>query len=1104
MKKSDSFDWLFLEEDNYDDFSKQIQYILETKPFLTSENIYKLIKKINIYYLREKNKKVDKSYFDQVLNLYDICINEKDRFDVLLTINDKESFFKYAKKHYQFFKKKFQETVFVDEYSIDELDTFEEIESLFYYNFKDTNYKLKLISLDETIIYPICKLFLEDINFYYNDSIIKYCHKYLSLMNFKELGDIFSYALKKEFNKNYIDELLTTFNKKITRHNVSYEEINSLMQIDNKEILEILISCLKQPHILTNSNNIVIDNFNKLLRNKIKGYDFGDDILDDLFSLKYINALNKLEMLSSSERKKEPLYLKCFQIFLKEFLSKYKDKITKEEIKIIEALFQRVINRKNIFQILKIDNKKTLYHYYKSGKFNLNINTSFEIVKNYNAKQYLELNSLFNKKDIERIKKLNIDKDNLINKDNWAIIDTLNTQERDVVEKILINIDKINPIIIGTLNIQNLNITEKVIINFDKDNQVIIDALKILGYDITKKIINKDFTKLDYITTLLKQKPTDYIEKIKPLLLDIIDISTTKEEYTISAFFTCFNLLYEQKNTKIKFMRIKNMVDSIAYALFPNNYNIENNLEKLNFVHKGMPLSEKVEGIKLYNNYRFRLYSSIPDIKGKVNNCEYEMVDMHSEEIISNGIEKYIVKDKLISSCLTPAGKASSCLRHGAINPHGRFFKVTYQDNIVSYSWVWRTGEVLCFDNIEVTENSYKLDNPEYIIYTAYKNTAETIREITAEKENSGIKLVIIGRNDIDVSNSFLDELPKVNDYTENLFKPNSKEYLYLEDSSKKQLILSGKYKDDLKTDDIEPIYKYRRKEVKRFSNCDKYNLRREINSIYFDYCLENNNKYEKITTNYIDGYLNEDWFIGYKDNNTYDFYYRGNDKRLFKEAKTHLKNEDLKITSVPNIIKTPKENIDILLNIKNYQFNIEKILAYLQNDKRQQFELKEKYYTHRPNSLETFSKILKDNAITSAKYGRHAGGIGCNGENFISVARVNSGVYNSYAGSKTFILTDNICVFGKPAFEQERIAIEFLNSKYPLRNPNYDGELHVLDKINLDKSIGIFASQIKIDELVQITYLQELFQNNIPLILFEDNTYIDKEVIKKYSKVLK
>ena len=307
-----------------------------------------------------------------------------------------------------------------------------------------------------------------------------------------------------------------------------------------------------------------------------------------------------------------------------------------------------------------------------------------------------------------------------------------------------------------------------------------------------------------------------------------------------------------------------------------------------------------------------------------------------------------------------------------------------------------------------------------------------------------------------------------------------------------------------MKIDDIEPIYKYRRKEIKRFSDFDKEYLRKELNSIYFDYCLENNNKYEKITTNYIDGYLNEDWFLGYKENNTYDFYYRGNDERLFKEAKTYLKNEDLKTISVPSIIKRSKEDIDILLNSKNYQFNIEKILTYLQNSIRQQFILNEKYYTHSSRSLEIFSKILKDNAITSAEYGKHDGGSGCNGKNFISVARVNSDAYNTYAGSKTFILTDNICAFSQTEFNQLDLVTQFKDSKYPFRSPAYSGELHVLDKINLDKAIGIFVSQNRIDELVQIVYLQELFQNEIPLIQFEDNTYIDRDVIKKYSKVLK
>lgn len=1046
MKINDFFgELLSLDADKYNELSEKIQYILETKPLLTSKDIYLLVEKINSYYSYKKRhkEKVDNSYFEKILDIYDNSLNEKDRFDILLNINNKESFLKYAKKHYNFFKSKFNETVFVDPSSIVELDTLEDVDEDFNYHFKGNNYKLKLAFFDGNTIFLIYQLFREDIKFLVDNKIVKYYYKYLPYMNFKQLIKTFINTLKQDSTQNKVEIFWEVLNKSKFKNEWDSQYIYKL--INNREILEKLIKSLKKHYILKSLNNTVSSGFNEIFRTKVKEYDICDNAPKDLFSLSYINSLNRLEELSSTERKNSSLYLKCFQIFLKEFLINYKDEISKEEINILDALFQRVINHKNIFEILSINNKKSLYHYHKTGKFNLNINIHFELIKNYNAKQYLDLNSLYNKKQ---------------------------SQKTNVVD-------------------------------CNNDNLTIIVSLNMLGYDLTKKIINKDFTKLVDIANSLNAKPTDYVEKIKPLLLDIIDIVSTKEEYTINAFIVCFNLLYKQKNTKIKLTRIKNMVDSIAYALLPNNYNIENSLEKLNYIHKGVPLNEKIEGIKLYDSYRFRLYSSIPDIKGKVDNCEYKTVDMHSEEIISNGIEKYLVKDKLISSCLTPAGKASSCLRHGALNPHGRFFKVTYQDKIVAYSWVWRCGEVLCFDNIEVTDNSYKLDNPEYMIYTAYKNAADAIRKITNEKEDSGIKLVIIGRNDIDVSNQFIDELERVNDYTENLFKPNSEDNLYLKDSSKKQLILSGKYKDDLKTDDVEPIYKYKRKEIKRFRDYDKDYLRKKINSIYFDYCLENNNKYEKITTNYLDGYINEDWFVGYKEDNTYDFYHRGNDDRLFKEIEPYIE-KDLIMTPRPTLIKTDKEKIDILLNIKNFQFNTEKITTYLQSIKRKQFALKEKYYIHNPKSLETFSKILNDNAITSAEYGKHDGGTGCNGKNFISVAKVNSQVYNYYAGSRTFILTDNICVFGTPEFKYPKITDEFLNSKYPLRNSGHQGELHVLDKINLDKSIGIFVSQNRIDELVQIVYLQELFQNGIPIILFEDNTYVDKDVIKKYSKVLK
>ena len=1279
MEENNFSEWFLSEEEYNFKVQREIQNILETKPLLDSRYIYVLVARIISYYNNSHKDKVDNSYIEKILDMYDDSLNEKDRFDILLEFSNQACFIKYAKKHYNFFKNKFKETVFVDPAILEESEIIEDIEEKFKYILKDINYKLKLAYLDRTIIYPIYQLFLEDIKFLNNNNICKYHYEYLSCLNFKELIETFINTLKQGATQNEVEIFWGVLNKSKYKNEWNLQYIYNL--INNKEILEKLIKSLKQHYKLISINNTISSGFNELFRTKVKEYNICDDAPKDLFSLSYIDSLNKLETLSSYERKSSPLYLKCFQIFLKEFLSDYKDEITKEEVNILEILFQKIIIHKKIFEILAIDNKKSLYHYYKTDRLNLNITLPFEFVKKYNAKQYLELTSLYKDSElfpndnemlfvinaleyfgydltkkiisksvvtlyliithlskkqkvyISKIKTLLIELDNLpvsypldlvidlfnllskktlttiyadnillsciydntfrtkiknyninnnIPEDIYSLsyvkslnkLEELSSKERKssllylkcfqiFLEEFLINYkDKISKEEINILealfqriinhknifeilsinnkkslyhyyktNRLNLNITlpfelvknynakqyldlnslynkkqsqKTNAVDYNNDNLTIIVSLNMLGYDLNKKIINKDYTQLYYVTNFLSKKSTDYIKKIKPLLLDIINTVVTKEGYTIDSFLTCFTLLYEQSNIKITFTRLKNMVDSISHALLPNNYNIAKNLDKLNFIHKGIPLNEKVEGIKLYDSYRFRLYSSIPDIKGKIDNCEYQMVEMHSEEIISNGIEKYIVKDKLISSCLTPAGKASSCLRHGAINPNGRFFKVTYQNKIVAYSWVWRQGEVLCFDNIEVTDNSYKLDNPEYIIYTAYKKAADAIRKVTNEKEDSGIKLVIIGRNDIDISNSFIDKLESVNDYTESLFKPNSKDNLYLEDSSKKQLILSGKYSDDLKTDDIEPIYKYRRKEIRRFNDFDNEYLRKKINSIYFDYCLENNNKYEKITTNYIDGYLNEDWFVGYKKNNTYDFFYRGNDDRLFKEAKKYLKNKDLKIPSAPNIIKTPKENIDILLDVKNYQFNTKELLSYLQDEKKRQFDLKEIYYTHSPSSLETFSKILEDNAITSAEYGKHEGGNGCNGKNFISVARVNSGSYKFYAGSKTFILTDNICAFSQTEFNKLDIAPQFRNSKYPFRETAYSGELHVLDKINLDKSLGIFISQNRIDELVQIVYLQELFENEIPLIKFEDNTYIDKDVIKKYSKVLK
>ena len=268
-------------------------------------------------------------------------------------------------------------------------------------------------------------------------------------------------------------------------------------------------------------------------------------------------------------------------------------------------------------------------------------------------------------------------------------------------------------------------------------------------------------------------------------------------------------------------------------------------------------------------------------------------------------------------------------MEHGALNPNGRFFQIINNDQIVAYSWVWRCGDVLCFDNIEITDEIENIKDYEKAIYEIYLQAAKQIVEKTKQEQEKGIKIVLIGRNEKDIKNKYIDNLQSLNNLNKKLFKPNSEKELYLKDSSEKQVILYGDYNENLDTVDVEPIYLYERKKVQRFSDLSNKEIEVKINSIYYDYCLQNNMKYKKIKNNYVSGYVGEDWFIGNKNNGTYDFYYDNNDKRLFYEVKKHISLE--KQIELKNInIYIPKFNVDYILNQKNIVVDEEVINDYL------------------------------------------------------------------------------------------------------------------------------------------------------------------------------
>lgn len=89
---------------------------------------------------------------------------------------------------------------------------------------------------------------------------------------------------------------------------------------------------------------------------------------------------------------------------------------------------------------------------------------------------------------------------------------------------------------------------------------------------------------------------------------------------------------------------------------------------------------------------------------------------------------------------MTPNGAAKNSLFHGAINSNGRFFEIKFENKIMAYSWVWRAGDVICFDNIEVTDEILKIEAWEEILFNSYLMTANDIIRITKTEINGGIK----------------------------------------------------------------------------------------------------------------------------------------------------------------------------------------------------------------------------------------------------------------------------------------------------------------------------------------------------------------------------
>lgn len=292
------------------------------------------------------------------------------------------------------------------------------------------------------------------------------------------------------------------------------------------------------------------------------------------------------------------------------------------------------------------------------------------------------------------------------------------------------------------------------------------------GYDKAIRILEhkKSFTSLEYLfnnlrvrnielnddgTPKLNEKLINYIfgsnkndknTNINKLLNDEI---TDFDKY-FSSIYNDWDLIYKKLNGSISTKRILDLYKDSVTFLKPDEYRLEEPLQEI-----GTSKPEIVQKAKdWYQIMRERQYSSIPKVKGDLENYEYEMLDLDDPLALAVG---YITR-----CCFLIDGLSRESLYHSISDKNGRTFIVRKDGELIAQSWVWRNGNVLCFDNVE-TRGNYSEDT----LLEVYQQASEELIQISNQNENGteSLKVITYGTSESGMSKpdkKFEGTLPRV------------------------------------------------------------------------------------------------------------------------------------------------------------------------------------------------------------------------------------------------------------------------------------------------------------------------------------------------------
>lgn len=172
--------------------------------------------------------------------------------------------------------------------------------------------------------------------------------------------------------------------------------------------------------------------------------------------------------------------------------------------------------------------------------------------------------------------------------------------------------------------------------------------------------------------------------------------------------------------------------------LKPDEIEFKNALVEMNTLNE-----EKLrEAVALCKDARDREYSTIPKVFGERGEFKYEILDLDDPLAVAVG--------NLSHCCFVVGGISYSALKHSMRSRNGRTFVVYYDNKFLTQSWVWRNGDVICFDSVEAGSPIHGVCTDDIKLADVYIEAADKMIDISnnSEDEIQKVKVVTVGKSD--------------------------------------------------------------------------------------------------------------------------------------------------------------------------------------------------------------------------------------------------------------------------------------------------------------------------------------------------------------------